>query len=214
MQSARSAGGAEASQGIDIAAAYLRLTPKDGSDQGARKSEPETYLLSQYFGEGAMLPNIREDFPESVTIGDKTYQVSLRFKRNYKPYSVKLLDVRKDDYIGTRTPRSYSSDVELVDSRNQAQRKAHIWMNNPLRYAGETFYQSGYTRDDDGREYTTLQVVTNFGWMIPYVACMLVMVGLLSHFGTTLMRYLDRKERDLHRASVNNCRTIRADPAN
>ena len=37
-----------------------------------------------------------------------------------------------------------------------------IWMNNPLRFAGETFYQSSYFVDR-GREGTVLQVVTNTG---------------------------------------------------
>ena len=51
-------------------------------------------------------------------------------------------------------------------------------MNHPLRYAGETFYQSGYERTEKG-EATKLSVVTNTGWMLPYVACMLVVVGLV-----------------------------------
>ncbi len=65
-------------------------------------------------------------------------------------------------------------------------------MNEPLRYAGETFYQSGYRVDADGAEVTDLQVVTNTGWMIPYVACMLVVIGMLYHFGVTLVRFLKR----------------------
>ena len=35
-----------------------------------------------------------------------------------------------------------------------------------------------------------LQVVKNPGWMTPYVACMLVMTGMLAHFGVTLTRFL------------------------
>src|SRR5262249_41638039 len=41
---------------------------------------------------------------------------------------------------------------------------------------------------------TTLQVVTNFGWMIPYIACMIVATGLLAHFSLTLVRFLRRRE--------------------
>ena len=67
-------------------------------------------------------------------------------------------------------------------------------MNNPLRYAGETFYQSGYYRDPDtGEETTTLQVVTNTGWMIPYVSCMIVWIGLQSHFVNILLRFIYRE---------------------
>jgi len=66
-------------------------------------------------------------------------------------------------------------------------------MNNPLRYAGETFYQSGYNFDPrSGTEITDLQVVTNTGWMMPYVGCMLVGVGMMMHFLQTLWRFLSR----------------------
>ena len=118
----------------------------------------------------------------------------MRFRQNHKPYSLTLLDVRKDDYLGTSTPRNFSSDVRLVDAARDIDREVHIWMNNPLRYAGETFYQSGYAGPPDVPvESTTLQIVTNSGWMIPYVACMIVGWGMLAHFGTVLLRFLRRR---------------------
>src|SRR5262245_41268481 len=57
-------------------------------------------------------------------------------------------------------------------------------MNHPLRYAGETFYQSSFKPDDSG---TVLQVVRNPGWLLPYVSCAMVAVGLLIHFGMRLV---------------------------
>lgn len=129
--------------------------------------------------------------PQSVEVDGKTYNIALRFKRNYKPYSVQLDDVRFDKYIGTNTAKNYSSDVRLTDQGTTVPRK--IWMNNPLRYGGETFYQSNYTQDPiTGEEATGLQVVSNTGWMIPYVSCMLVAVGMLFQFGVTLGRFLTR----------------------
>ena len=63
-------------------------------------------------------------------------------------------------------------------------------MNNPLRYNGETFYQSGFgIRQKTGDPQTTLTVVANRGWMIPYIGCMIVAVGLLSHFLSVLGRF-------------------------
>src|SRR5262249_26778158 len=63
----------------------------------------------------------------------------------------------------------------------------------PLRFNGETFYQSTVGVDPITREETTgLQVVTNTGWMIPYVSCMIVAVGMLSQFTVTLLRFLRR----------------------
>jgi ABC-type transport system involved in cytochrome c biogenesis permease subunit len=154
--------------------------------------------------------------PQTVTIDGTPYSVTLRYKRSYKPYSVHLKDVRKNDYEGTTTPRDYSSYVRIRDSETGFDRDdIHIWMNNPLRYRGETFYQSDYRKIQEpvtdpttGRpifdpvtgkpktreiEMTALQVVTNTGWMLPYVCCMIVGTGMMFVFVSTLMRFLNRR---------------------
>lgn len=165
---------------VDLSAAYVKLTGPKGEDLGTR-----LLALELTFGK----------VEEQVKVGDKTYDVSLRFERNYKPYSVHLVDLHKDDYIGTTTVRNYASDIRLVDNSRHVDRNLSIWMNNPLRFAGETFYQSNYHLDPKtGTETTTLQVVQNNGWMIPYVSCMIVVVGLLAQFGLTLSRFLRRRE--------------------
>jgi ABC-type transport system involved in cytochrome c biogenesis permease subunit len=108
---------------------------------------------------------------------------------------MKLADVRFDKYLGTETAKNYSSELHLVDSSRGVDRdNVKISMNNPLRFAGETFYQQHYFNDQEGREGTVLQVVTNTGWMIPYVACMLVGTGLLAQFSITLTRFLRRRD--------------------
>ncbi|MCA9120740.1 MAG: cytochrome c biogenesis protein CcsA [Planctomycetaceae bacterium] len=180
----RGGSGADSSGEVDMSSAYIRFLEKGGS------KDIGTYMLSQVVlrSRGGGLLN----FDETVPVDGKDYHVELRFKRTYKPYSLRLIDVRKDDYIGTSTPRNYSSDVQLVDASRSVDREVRIWMNNPLRYAGETFYQSGYHADPSGVESTTLQVVKNTGWMIPYVSCVLVMFGMFAHFSGTLMRFLQR----------------------
>ncbi len=137
--------------------------------------------------------------PAVVNVEGKPYRLALRFKRTYKPYSLKLNDVRSDKYMGTDTPKDYSSMVHVrMDSPRPGRRKVdrdgvRIWMNNPLRFEGETFYQSNVGVDPITREETTgLQVVTNTGWMIPYVSCMIVAVGMLFQFSVALMRFLNR----------------------
>jgi len=189
---ARRAGSGASSSEVDTAACYVRVKPKL-DEQAGGDTDGDTYMLSQQFGDGAISTVGRQDINEPIDADGKTYNVSLRFKRNYKPYSMTLTDVSKDDYIGTNTPRNYSSDVRLVDPDRNMDREIHIWMNNPLRYRGETFYQSNYTLAPGGVEITDLQVVTNTGWMIPYVACMLVGWGLLTHFSFSLQRFMNRQ---------------------
>ena len=92
--------------------------------------------------------------------------------------------------------KSYSSDIHLIDPTNNTDRpRIHIWMNNPLRYKGDTFYQSGFAQDPKtGEAQTTLTVVANRGWMIPYIGCMIVAVGLLARtFMSVLTRFLRRR---------------------
>jgi ABC-type transport system involved in cytochrome c biogenesis permease subunit len=184
VEEMRSGSGADSSGQVDMASAYVTLTEKESGQPIG------TYLVSQL-----LTP---PQFSESVSAGGGTYDITLRFKHTYKPYTMHLIDVRKDDYIGTSTPRNYSSDVQLIDPSRNVDRHVRIWMNNPLRYAGETFYQSGYSADPrTGVETTTLQVVTNTGWMIPYVACMFVWFGMQSHFSGMLLRFLTRRDEEL-----------------
>ena len=63
-------------------------------------------------------------------------------------------------------------------------------MNHPLRYAGLTFYQASYKPDGSG---TVLQVVCNPGWLLPYVACLLVGGGMVLHFVQSLVAFLRRR---------------------
>ncbi len=185
--------GTDMSGGSNRAAAYVRLLKKG-------TSEPLGVYL---FGLDEWL---RGRF-EKIQVGDKTYAVALRYKHMYKPYSMYLEDVRQDVYMGTNTPRNYSSHLQLVDKSRNVNRPVKIWMNNPLRFAGETFYQSNFGRDDAAKvEYTGLQVVTNTGWRIPYVSCMVVAVGMLWQFLLTLNRYL--KRRGTGRTVVNGAASV------
>lgn len=184
----RAATGTDMGGGVDVPAAYINVIDKKTSDSLG------VYLIS--------LEMALREIGEQVVVDGKPYHLYLRFKRTYKPYNVKLIDVRKDDYAGTDTVMNYSSDIHLVDPTTNVDRDIKIWMNNPLRYSGETFYQSGYFADPQtGKETTTLSVVTNMGWMIPYVSCMIVAVGMLYHFMITLLRYLDRREKQKAQSS-------------
>jgi ABC-type transport system involved in cytochrome c biogenesis permease subunit len=176
-------------EGIDLASGYFRLLDKKTGEA------KETYLLSQEVL--GMRNGQRRMFDlEQVTWNGVPYRLQLRFERSYKDYRITLKNVEKRDYLGTTIPRDYSSEIHLVDSKRNVDQDLKIWMNNPQRYAGETFYQSGYQMDAFQREYSTLQVVRNYGWMIPYASCMICLVGMAYHFFFSLVRFLDRQTRD------------------
>ena len=127
--------------------------------------------------------------PQSFRVGDQTFELALRFRRHYKPYQVQLTDFKHDLYTGTQVPKNFSSDIRLIDPSRSEDRNVLIYMNHPLRYRGETFFQSGWLGDDFG---TILQVVDNPGWQIPYIACILGGLGLLIHFGLHLWEFLQK----------------------
>ncbi|WP_397568491.1 cytochrome c biogenesis protein CcsA [Schlesneria sp. T3-172] len=177
----RASTGTDSDSKVDSPAAYVTLESKaDGTPLG-------TYLVSWTLS--------MSDEVDEVRVGDKVYQIALRPKRYYKSYVFELKDVSKKDYLGTNTPRSYASTVHIQDSDRNVDEVKTIWMNNPLRFADETFYQSGYFREpSSGIEHATLSVVANTGWMMPYVGCMLVGIGMLTHFMTLLINFLTRGE--------------------
>ena len=162
---------------MDFPAAYVRLY-KPGTDQ-----EIGTYLVALQFS--------RANTPQMVRIGDKEYDLSLRFQRFYKPFTVLLEEFRFDRYLGTNKAKNYSSKVLFRDPEGNQLLETSISMNHPLRYQGETFYQSGFNEETE--KGTVLSVVRNPGWTIPYVSCTMVTLGLLLHFGMNLIKFLTRR---------------------
>lgn len=183
-------GGAE--NAVNIPSAYVELIDKETDDSLG------VYLLSQLLSDRQMLTpgDPTPDAFETVTVGGKDYDIGLRYHREVKPFWVQLQDVRQVTYSGTTTPRDFSSFIRIIDTETGEDRKERVWMNNPLRYRGETFYQSNYSTLPSGKELTGIQVVRNSGWLIPYLACSIVGLGMMAHFLGTLMRFLRRRQRE------------------
>ncbi|QDS88369.1 Cytochrome c biogenesis protein CcsA [Rosistilla ulvae] len=181
-----------ASEGTNIVSAYVRFYAKG-------ETEPlGTFLVSQYLNDAEKLfsgSSFKDSF-DILEANDKEFAVGLRYARVPKPYWIQLSEVRRVNYSGTETPRDYSSFIRIVDTETGEDRKERIWMNNPLRYRGETFYQSQYLESPGGTKATVLQVVRNEGWLIPYVACGIVGLGMMVHFIGTLDRFVGRRERE------------------
>ena len=128
--------------------------------------------------------------PQDFTVNNRTYQLALRLRRDYKPYSIQLLKFQHDVYPGTDIPKNFSSRVLLQRPATGEKREVLIYMNNPLRYAGETYYQASFDPDDHG---SVLQVVHNPSWLTPYFSCVLVGVGLVVQFATHLVAFTRKR---------------------
>ncbi|MBL8809651.1 MAG: cytochrome c biogenesis protein CcsA [Planctomycetaceae bacterium] len=210
---------AELAKGLSSFATVDEVPPVNGMDSQQDESSVFVDVIERASGKilASLLvsQNVSEmqapGLAEKVSVADKDYYFYLRFQRNYKPYEVKLIDVSRKNYVGTATPRDYRSEIEITEDGSTE--KFTLWMNNPLRYKGETFYQSGYTPLENGKEATTLSVVRNSGWMLPYIACMIVSVGMFAQFGQTLLRFLDRSDRRVPKAATGDSDEDSATPA-
>jgi len=140
-----------------------------------------------------LVSNVFEDrFPEqSFTYEGTTYSVGLRFQRTYLPFAITLLDFKHERYPGTNIPKSFSSRIRVDDLDSEETKETTVFMNNPLRHRGLTFYQASFAKQDTASMF---QVVRNPGWLLPYISCTLVSIGLAYQFLFFSIRFL-RKAR-------------------
>ncbi len=116
----------------------------------------------------------------------RLWGVGLRPQREYLPYSIELLGIENEFYQGTDIPHNFESQVTLHLGSGR-QRNALVYMNTPLRHGGKTFYQYQMNKAAD---YTVFQVIRNPSWLVPYLACILVSIGLLWQFSFHLVSFL------------------------
>ena len=128
--------------------------------------------------------------PQHFDYGGHAWKIALRFARHYQPYTLTLLKFSHDRYPGTEIPLNFSSRLRLTTPDGRDDREVLIFMNNPLRYGGLTFYQAGFENND---RTTVLQVVRNPSWRIPYIACVVMTLGLLIQFGLHLAGFATKR---------------------
>jgi hypothetical protein len=158
----------------DVTSVAVQIVPKEsGVPLG-------TWLVSDALGA-----------PQTFSCGGRTWLITLRPERYYQPYSITLQKFTHQRYAGTDIPKNFASRITLIDSQRSVNRDVLIYMNHPLRYRGETYYQAGFQKGDTA---TILQVVHNPTFMAPYIACVIVAAGLLVQFGFHLVGF-SRKRR-------------------
>ncbi len=157
----------------DLSAAFVQLNGVNGS--------LGTWLVSNAMAD-----------PQSFTVNGHTYELVMRQRRFYKQFAITLLHFAHDRYAGTDIPKNFSSRVRLVDFQRNENREVLISMNDPLRYRGFTFYQAGFENND---KTSILQVVKNPAMLMPYIACGLVALGLVTQFSMHLFGFVKKRSR-------------------
>jgi len=109
----------------------------------------------------------------------RSWKMVMRPQRHYEAYSLTLEKFSHDIYPGTNIPKNFSSRVRINPPGGGEGREVLIYMNNPLRYGGLTYYQASFDNNDTT---SILQVVRNPSWLAPYVACSAIALGLAIQF--------------------------------
>lgn len=163
----------------DIESAVIEIVPIPGGGEAATPSLG-TWLVSDQLGA-----------PQTFVYAGKPWRLAMRQMRYYKPYSLTLRKFTHERYPGTGIAKNYSSHAVLIDPERNENRDVLIYMNHPLRYRGETFFQAGFMQNDTA---TIFQDVYNPSFIAPYLACVIVGVGLLIQFASHFAGFLRRRK--------------------
>ncbi len=124
--------------------------------------------ITRYFGvEGIM--SIREGEKSNTFITAQNQEIKL-------PFFIKLRDFKLTRYPGSNSPSSFSSDVTVIDKKNNLTFDKYIFMNNTLIYKGYKFFQTSYDIDELG---TILSVNQDPGSTPTYIGYAFLFFGLI-----------------------------------
>ena len=135
---------------------------------------------------------LEQTIPQKIRMDDKIFTLILQRKKTYLPFEIELIDFKKVLHPGTDIAKSYSSDINL--NEGDISRRVLIKMNQPLRHYNFTFYQSSFIEGFD-KDTTVLAVVKNYGRLFPYIASLIMAIGLLMHMILKLPMVFKRKSR-------------------
>lgn len=143
---------------------------------------------------GKWLVTCSSDFQQSLEVDGETWKIILRPQRNYLDFNLSLVDLKWEKYQGTEIPKNFQSRV-IVEDEDEF-RMVDIYMNNPLRQGGQTFYQYQMNQNQLGATaQTVLQVVKNPSWLTAYIGCLIVAAGLIYQFLYHLVGFARKRKK-------------------
>jgi|GEM_PF-406767 len=124
-----------------------------------------------------------QNSPVKLTLSNgQTLEVQLNKETLRLPYELVLSQFKMETDPGTQTPASYESFVKLFDGETIGNH--HIFMNNPLKYEGLTFYQASYfPLENNSGHGSVLSVNMDPGRSTKYAGSLFVVLGAIWHFG-------------------------------
>ena len=118
--------------------------------------------------------------PLSLLVQGKKIVVEVTKEALTLPFELSLSQFKMDKDPGTNNPASYESFVKLFSDGHTS--KHHIFMNNPMKKLGFTFYQASYSQDNQGQYNTTLAVNVDQGRTMKYLGSLMLVFGAIWHY--------------------------------
>ena len=110
------------------------------------------------------------------------------------PFEFVLDRFKMEKDPGTSRPASFESFVRVF--HDSGPREHHIFMNNPLKQSGLTFYQASYSQDEEGTYSSTLSVNMDPGRPIKYSGSLFLVLGAVAHYALNRRKkYVPRNRR-------------------
>ncbi len=163
---------------------FIEIRPKDGGPSveailwaGSYKFDPR-----------------EKPMPFTFTVGDQLYGALLVKKSWTVPFEVRLDEFVFERHPGITTARNYESRVTRIEE-GQPDKPLEIKMNEPMRYAGYTFFQESFGPggSQPGDEmFSQFAVANNPADQWPLWSLVVTGVGLGVHFLVMLVNFTVR----------------------
>ncbi|MBK22764.1 MAG: hypothetical protein CME70_02060 [Halobacteriovorax sp.] len=139
---------------------------------------------------------VTDSKPLNVLVNGRQVKVFLTKKSITLPFEFVLTKFKMDKDPGTNNPASYESFVRLHEESGPSNH--HVFMNNPLKTQGFTFYQASYSDLGEGQYSSTFSANVDQGRPIKYLGSLMLVLGAFWHY------VLNRKKVKPGKESQNN----------
>lgn len=183
----------------------FKLAPQKPSKE-AEQNLPGIYVAFDPDGDGENVEAIlwagsyrfdpKEDpMPFQFDVGEQKYGAMLAKKSWYVPFEVQLDEFIFERHPGVSTARNFESRVTRFEEAEET--SLEIKMNEPMRYAGYTFFQESFGPPDGkpGEMFSQFAVANNPADQWPLWSLVVTTIGLLIHFVVMLVDYIVRSRK-------------------
>jgi len=129
--------------------------------------------VSAWLQQGDMKVLTLEGNPYVVRYGLKSYPVG---------FQVKLDKFQVLRYPGTENPSAFESFVTVSKPKTDEKFETKIYMNNPMKYGGYTFFQSSYQENPGQPTISIFSVARDPGTPVKYAGSILLVSGIALMF--------------------------------